>query len=122
MLFHLQKLHFDEVGKGNVAGIDMFDPATGKSGITYWAVQSILGGKIKAEDLANNDARAIEIYIDAARDGVNYIQPHEMGTFLQYRAQLQETARLILDPSTDYDRNSSAATKEALAKLRDANF
>ena len=112
----------DEVGKGNVAGIDMFDPATGKSGITYWAVQSILGGKIKAEDLANNDARAIEIYIDAARDGVNYIQPHEMGTFLQYRAQLQETARLILDPSTDYDRNSSAATKEALAKLRDANF
>ena len=112
----------DEVGKGNVSGIDMVDPANGKSGITYWAVQSILGGKIKAEDLANNDAKAIDIYLDAARDGVNYIQPHEMGSFLQYRAQLQETARLILDPSTDYDRNSPAATKEALARLRDANL
>jgi hypothetical protein len=112
----------DEVGKGNVSGIDMVDPVNGKSGITYWAVQSILGGKIKAEDLANNDAKAIDIYLDAARDGVNYIQPHEMGSFLQYRAQLQETARLILDPSTDYDRNSPAATKEALARLRDANL
>ena len=99
----------DEVGLGNVKGPES---------LTYWAVQSIVGGKIKAEDLANNDAGALEIFLQAAKNGMQYIEPGQAAAFTENVRALKQTAALILDPSTDLDRHATQAAKDALEKIK----
>ena len=98
----------NEVGLGNVKGPDS---------LTYWAAQSIVGGKIKAEDLANNDAGALAIYLDAARNGMQYIEPGQAAAFTENVRALKKTAALILDPSTDLDRHATQSAKEVLKDI-----
>lgn len=103
----------NEVGLGNIQGI-----SGNKGSLTDWAAQSILGGKIKAEELANNDAGALEIYLDAAQNGVQYINPSDNATFQTNVRALKETAAHIMDPSTDLDRHATQAAKDVLKKIK----
>ena len=102
----------NEVGKGNVNGI------TGPGSLTDWAAQSILGGKIKDEDFANNDAGALQIYLDAARSGMQYIDPAQAATFTTNVRELKESAERIRNPATDLDRHATQAAKDVLDKIK----
>ena len=103
----------DQVGKGNVNGL------TGPGSLTYYAVQNILGGKIKDEDLANNDAGALQIFLDAARSGMQYIDPSQAATFTTNVRELKESAERIRNPATDLDRHATQAAKDVLDKIKD---
>jgi hypothetical protein len=104
----------NEVGLGNVSGMK------GPNSLTYWAAQSIIGGKIKAEDFANSDASGLKIYLDAAKNGIRdgYVSSGEMPAFTANLRALKQTAALILDPSTDLDRHATQAAKDVLEQIK----
>jgi hypothetical protein len=123
----------EAVGKYGVATKGMFlggrfinnisrGDVSGEEGLNFGITMSILDGKIKAEDLANNDAGAIRRYTKVARDFMNGgpIPKAFAGRETEFRARikdLQATATTILDPNNMIGNNASQATKNALGDM-----
>lgn len=104
----------NNVSKGDIKG---------ETGLNWGVTMSILDGKIKAEDLANNDAGAIKRYLNVAKASQrgNY-ESNAIGRereMDQRVLQLKETAREILDPTNDIGKNAAQSTKDALQNILD---
>jgi hypothetical protein len=90
----------------------------GREDLVLWAAKSIAKGKIKAEDLANNDASALTVFYEAAQTGSTILtDPKEAADFAVNLTTLKDTAAHILDESTDLDRHATQAAKDALDKI-----
>jgi len=101
----------NEVGLGNISG---------EAGLNWGAEESILGGKFKPEDLANNDAGALLRYLEVARTmPARITDPDKQIKYLANVQELKETAATILSPDTDLDRHTSKESKDALIRIRD---
>ncbi|MEO6109455.1 MAG: hypothetical protein ABIP50_00380 [Candidatus Saccharimonadales bacterium] len=116
------------VSQGRIAGLDEdipdpLNPGSFKENLVSWAAKSIIEGKIKAEDLANNDAGAVDIYNMAVRTAVSrgYVKTGELAIFNKNVAALKATAHTILDPNNEIGANASESTKRALLDLEKGN-
>ncbi|MFY9228309.1 MAG: hypothetical protein WAO28_03210 [Candidatus Microsaccharimonas sp.] len=103
------------------------DPNIRPRGLLYWTAQSILEGKIKAEDLANNDQGALKLYSQAAvvtdpdeavRRGWIEDTHIQRDLWTNRLREFRATAEEIRRPDTDLDRNATQAAKERLDDIR----
>ena len=122
----------DAVFANNLAGKGMFfggrfinniqrGDVGGEAGLNFGITMSILDGKIKAEDIANNDAGAIRRYIEVAQNAQRgNFEPYAVGRERQMLANiaaLKQTAAQILDPASEVGKNAAQSTKDELARL-----
>jgi len=117
--FFLGGRNIDRIGQGKVAGIQYENKVGDKITLVELAAEQILEGKIKAEDIANNDPGALEIYLTAAKEAVikGYVEPGRASEYYTAVQKFKNTAAQIISPDTDLDRHSSQATKDVLEKI-----
>ena len=114
------------VSQGRISGID--EDVPGKQNLVYWAAQSILEGKIKPEELATNDAGAIQIYNMAIRTAVakGYIKgvhpitgESNIAIFNKNVASFKRSAAKITDERELLNGKANDQTKIELQKIVD---
>jgi len=102
------------------ANIGSTDPNAQPRGLLYWTAQNIMEGKVKAEDLANNDQGALKLYSQVAMADADealrrgWIDNTQRGLWTDRLNKFRNTVAEIRDPSTDYDRNATESAKERL--------
>jgi hypothetical protein len=109
--------YINNVARGDVAG---------EAGLNFGVTMSFVDGKIKAEDIANNDAGAIKRYFavaEAAKRGnfEPYVgsDPARQRQMLANIEAFKKTAAQILDENSDIGKNAAQSTKDELRKVRD---
>jgi hypothetical protein len=107
--------YINNVARGDVAG---------EAGLNFGVTMSFVDGKIKAEDIANNDAGAIKRYINVAKAAQRgnfepYVgsDPARQRQMLANIEAFKATAADILDKDSDTGKNAAQSTKDELARV-----
>lgn len=95
----------------------------GEAGLNFGVSMSLLDGKVKAEEIANNDAGAIRRYLEVAQAAQRgqfepYVDtPAKRIQMLENIQAFKETAMDILDKKTETGKNAAKSTKDELEKV-----